>query len=90
MDSLVLLIDILGWIGSILLILAYYLNSQNKINAQTIAYQSMNLIGSVLLVINTIYYGAYPSSAVNFIWVFIGIYYLNKIGKERRLAEENG
>ena len=73
-----LLINLMGWLGSFLLIAAYYLNSKNRITAQSSSYQIMNVIGSILLAVNTIYYGAYPSSAVNIIWVFIGLHYLMK------------
>lgn len=77
-----LTIDILGWIGSIILIVAYYQNSRNKMNAQSSIYQSLNVVGSILLIINTMYYGAYPSSLVNIIWVFIGTHYLIKNRKD--------
>jgi len=76
MNLTTLTIDILGWCGSIFLIIAYYQNSRNKINAQSAIYQFLNVIGSLLLIINTLYYGAYPSSVVNIIWVFIGLHYL--------------
>jgi len=82
MDMISLTIDILGWCGSILLIIAYYQNSKNKINAQSTVYQFLNVSGSLLLIINTLYYGAYPSSVVNIIWVFIGIHYLIKTKKD--------
>ncbi len=72
------MVDGLGWIGSALLIVAYFQNSRNKMNAQSVVYQVLNVIGSFLLIINTVYYGAYPSSAVNIVWVFIGAHYLNK------------
>lgn len=72
-------VDILGWIGSVLLITAYILISRNKITAQDATYQWLNLIGSFLLIINTGFYGAYPSTAVNIVWVFIGIYFLRNI-----------
>ena len=73
-----LTIDVLGWIGSFLLIIAYVQNSRNKITAQSSSYQFLNILGSIFLIVNTVYYGAYPSSAVNVIWVFIGIIYLIK------------
>ncbi|MEM1218176.1 MAG: hypothetical protein AAGH79_04660 [Bacteroidota bacterium] len=73
-----LLIDILGWIGSIFLVGAYWLVSKNRITAQSKPYQTLNVLGSILLTINTVYYGAYPSSAVNIIWIFIGGYFLWK------------
>jgi len=80
-----LLINILGWLGSALLIIAYYRNSKNLLSAQSQMYQGLNIVGSIFLIINTVYYGAYPSSAVNIIWVVIGIIYFNK----KQLSDEN-
>lgn len=80
-----LLIDVFGWIGSIFLIIAYFQNSRNKITAQSSSYQFLNVSGSILLILNTLYYGAYPSSAVNIIWVFIGFHYLVKNRKNEEL-----
>ena len=79
-----LIIDILGWIGSLLLVTAYWLNSKNLINAQTRAYQLLNIIGSLTLMINTFYYGAYPSSSVNIIWLLMGLYHITKIFKNKQ------
>lgn len=38
------------------------------------AYQFLNIVGSLLLVTNTIFYGAYPSTFVNMLWVAIAIF----------------
>ncbi|MEQ9287319.1 MAG: hypothetical protein RIG77_10450 [Cyclobacteriaceae bacterium] len=77
-----LYVDIIGWIGSILLIAAYLLISQDRIKSQSYTYQLLNVVGSVLLIVNTIYYRAYPSSALNVIWVVIGIVYIAKISQK--------
>jgi len=77
-------VDVLGWIGSILLIVAYYQNSRNKLNAQSFMYQFLNVMGSLLLGVNTLFYGAYPSSAINIIWIVIGIHYLIKNSKNAK------
>jgi len=84
----IIIVNILGWVGSLLLIAAYYLNSKNWFTAQSFEYQLLNLIGSVCLIVNTVYFGAYPSAAVNVIWVFIGAYYLmnNKKKHERKVC----
>ena len=66
-----LLIDIIGWIGSVEVILAYGLNSYQKIRSDSLGYQLLNLTGGIFLIINTIYYGAYPSTAINVVWVVI-------------------
>ncbi len=76
-----LTINIIGWIGSALLVSAYWLNSRNKINAQMFSYQFLNIVGSITLMINTLYFGAYPSSSVNIIWLIIGFYNMSKILK---------
>lgn len=76
-----LLADIIGWIGMIALTTAYLLISRNKISAQTYLYQGLNLLGSICLIINSTYYKAYPSTALNIIWVGIGIFSLYKIAK---------
>ena len=69
MDSL--LFDILGWIGAFLLLLAYALVSFRKIKPDSLAYQWMNITASILLLVNTMFYGAYPSSFVNAAWAVI-------------------
>jgi hypothetical protein len=50
MDSL--WFDIVGWVGSVLLVGAYWLISQNKVEAISHSYQWLNLVGSMLLIIN--------------------------------------
>lgn len=66
-----LIIDIIGWIGSFEVILAYGLNSYQKIKSDSLAYQLLNLTGGIFLIINTVYYGAYPSTAINAVWMVI-------------------
>lgn len=82
-----LTIDIIGWIGSIEVILAYALISYHKITAKSIWYQFLNLTGGFFLIINTYYYGAYPSAVVNVVWIFIAstaIFNIYRVGKGQR------
>lgn len=74
-----LLADILGWIGSIELLAAYFLVSYQRIDPSSGRYQWLNLTGSIFLLINTIFYGAYPSSFLNVIWGFIALIALFRI-----------
>jgi hypothetical protein len=66
-----LVIDIIGWVGSVEVILAYGLNSYQKIKSDSLWYQLLNLTGGIFLIINTVYYGSYPSTAINLVWVVI-------------------
>jgi hypothetical protein len=68
------LFDSLGWIGAVLLLLAYALVSFKKIAPDSFFYQGSNAAASVLLAVNTLYHRAYPSSFVNIIWAVIAIF----------------
>lgn len=82
-----LLVDILGYIGMVLLLIAFGLISMHKITAKNVSYQWMNLVGSILLMINTYYYGALPSALLNLVWLFIALVYLLKIYRQPRTKE---
>lgn len=76
-----LLIETLGWIGSVLVIGAYGLNSYQKIKSDSLKFQLMNFIGGVLLIINSVYKEAYPFTFINSVWVVIAI---SSLVKNRR------
>lgn len=62
-------IDLIGWIGGIEILIAYFLISNKKVNETSLSYHLLNLTGAILLIINTAYVGAYPSAFVNIVWV---------------------
>jgi hypothetical protein len=68
-----LIVDVLGWVGAVLLLGAYGLVSMKKLAGDSVPYQLLNLGGGLLLIVNTLYYGAYPSSGVNLVWCLIAI-----------------
>ena len=73
-----ILIDILGWIGSILYLLAYALVSMKKTEGDSILYQGMNIIAGVLLIIYTLSLEAYATTGLNAVWVAIGLVTLGR------------
>lgn len=78
------LIDIIGWIGSIEVIAAYGLNSYQKIKSDSLFFQLLNLTGGIFLIINTLYYCAYPSTFINIVWVVIASVALFKIARKKQ------
>ena len=82
-----ILFDALGWLGAFLLLLAYAMVSFKKLAADSMAYQGLNVVASILLSVNTIYHGAFPSSFVNIVWTFIAIFAIltvtRKYGKSK-------
>ncbi|MCU0333649.1 MAG: hypothetical protein MUF62_01215 [Chitinophagaceae bacterium] len=67
------IINVIGWIASVLIVGAYFLNIRGKLSAQSKWYILANLIGGLFFIVNTIYLKAYPSALVNVIWVIIAI-----------------
>ena len=79
-------IDIVGWLGALSVLVAYLMISIGKWEGDSIPYQGFNLIGGVCLIANTLYFGAYPSSLVNLVWVGIAIYTLVRRSTRRRFS----
>ena len=73
-----LLIDILGWTGSILYLLAYALVSMKKAEGDSLIYQGLNIIAGFLLVVYTLSLGAYATTGLNAVWVAIGLLTLGR------------
>ena len=67
------LIDVIGWLGAAALLAAYGLVSAKRLDGDSMTFQLLNLIGAIFLIINTAYYGAYPSAFVNIVWVGIAV-----------------
>lgn len=65
-------IEIIGWIGAICLLIGYYLIQTQRVKHNTGHYVALNIIGSFLIMLNTLYHRAYPSVVTNFIWFLIG------------------
>jgi hypothetical protein len=77
-----MLIDILGWIGSVMVVVAYAMNIYKKLASDSFVYYFLNIVGSGLLIVNTFYHNAIPSAFVNIVWVLIALVALVK-GRKR-------
>ena len=73
-----LFINILGWTGSVLYLLAYALVSMKKTEGDSLVYQGINIFAGTLLVIYTLYLGAFATTGLNAVWVIIGIFTLGR------------
>ncbi len=66
-------VDVIGWAGALIVLIAYALVSAKRVEGDARSYQLLNLFGGAFLIVNTLYYGAYPSSLVNLVWVTIAV-----------------
>lgn len=67
------LIQVIGWAGTALIVLAYFLNSHKKIDSANPYYQLLNLLGAVGVGINVLYHGAWPALALQVVWGTIAV-----------------
>lgn len=74
-----LLVDTAGWIGAACLLLAYGLVSAGRLDGRSIGFQLLNLTGAIGLLANGVWHGAWPSAALNAIWLIIGAHALSRL-----------
>ena len=72
MTAIQLAVEIAGWSGAALILLAYLLLSAEWLSGQSLVYQGMNVVGALGFVINGWWHGAMPSAALNVLWLLIG------------------
>lgn len=80
--------EVAGWTGASLILLAYLLLSAGRLTGQSVVYQAMNVVGAAGFVINGWWHGAIPSAALNVLWLIIGAFALWRILARRRKAVE--
>ena len=68
-----ILLEGAGWVGAVILLVAYVLVSSGSVNGRSVLYQALNAIASVLLGVNSAWHRAWPSALVNVIWIGIAI-----------------
>jgi hypothetical protein len=76
-------IEFAGWLGAALILLAYFLISAAKVTSRSPSYQWMNVAGAAGLVANGWWHHAIPSTALNVVWMAIGVTALWKIVRQR-------
>jgi hypothetical protein len=79
-----LMIEIAGWIGSVLILLSYLLLTTGKFTAKSPLYQWMNVVGAAGFVANGLWNQAYPSAALNIVWIGIGAVALYRLHRAKQ------
>jgi len=73
-----LLVNILGWTGAILFLCAYALVSLKKVEGDSFLFQGVNILAGILLIVNTVYWKAYPSAVLNLAWIGVAVFTLGR------------
>lgn len=80
---------VLGWVGTLAYLLAYFLLSVNKINARQLSYHTLNVVGAIGLTVNALYYADLPNVVVNLVWGLIAISALVVLYRKKRKKKQN-
>jgi len=83
-----IIITSIGWLGVILCTLGYLLLSTNKITAESLSFQLLNIVGGLCLVATAINTHDLPNAAANLLWMFIGIYALRRQFKIKKASKK--
>ncbi len=68
------LIDLAGWLGAVLILLAYFLNVRSVVASTSRLFLWLNLLGAALIAVNTYALHAYAATALNVVWGVVAIY----------------
>ena len=71
-------IDIIGFIGVSLILIAYFLNLNNKIQADDLRYILMNLVGAILACLASLLMEYYPFVLLEGTWTAVSLIALVK------------
>ncbi|MEY2423163.1 MAG: hypothetical protein QOI95_3230 [Acidimicrobiaceae bacterium] len=66
------IVEVLGWSGAVLVIGAYLLSTRDIWPASGTKSAVVNVVGAALLTTNAWYHRAFPSAALNVVWIAIG------------------
>jgi hypothetical protein len=86
-DATVVLVNVAGWVGMVLLLGAFALVTRGSLEGTSRVYQLMNLVGAALLILNSGYYRAWPSAVLNVVWVGIGVFGLVRSRRVQHAGE---
>ncbi len=78
--------DVIGWAGAVGLLLAYAALSSGRLRVGPV-YHLLNLGGAAGLALNGAVHRAWPSTALNVVWLAIGIAALRRTGSRARAAD---
>ena len=84
--SVLLVVEIAGWAGAVLILAAYGLLTAGRLTSKDASYQWMNVVGAVGFIVNSAWNGAWPSAILNVIWVGIGAVALSRMALKRTAA----
>lgn len=83
---MIALSTIAGWVGMILILVAYFLVSSERVSGESYI-QLLNLFGALGIIWNTFEQKAWPAMTLNIAWVVIAIMIILSVNKSSSNAK---
>ncbi len=77
------MVHVVGGIGTVLVLLAYFLVSNGRLKSASLGFQGMNLVGAALLTVYGFLLFAWASVALNAIWGLIALFAMVRVLRAR-------
>lgn len=65
--------EVAGWIGGVVMLVAYVMVSTHRTPSDGATYQGMNVVGGILLTVSALHAGAFPNVGLNVFWIAAGL-----------------
>ncbi|RLA00571.1 MAG: hypothetical protein DRQ47_09300 [Gammaproteobacteria bacterium] len=79
--------DILGLLGSILIIIGYLLLQMEKISSKKFIYSFINGLGALLIIVSLYFNFNLSAFVIEFFWLLISIFGLYKWARQQKLGD---
>lgn len=66
-------VEIVGWLGVVLILLAYSLNSFGVVTSESVGYQSLNALGALGIIVSSGTKRDWQPTALNLIWLAVAL-----------------
>ncbi len=87
---MLVLVDVLGWLGGVMIAGGYLLVSVRRISAESRLFQALNAVGAAFLGASCVATGSLPSAVLNGVWLTIGVRALVSAQLQERRAPGAG
>jgi hypothetical protein len=81
--ALEIAVEVAGWGGAALILLAYVLVTVGRVTGQSLSFQALNLFGAAGFIINGWWHGALPSASLNVVWMLFAAVALWRLWKKK-------
>lgn len=77
------MVHVIGFVGTFLVLGAYFMVSAGRIKSASFAFQGVNLLGAALLTVYGVLLAAWASIALNAVWGLIALVALTRVMRPR-------